>query len=63
MVLRPLVLLLALVVSGEEMVGGEPQVLPLSSTEEWSPDPRQIIYHGGQWLRGGDPGKGKDLNP
>lgn len=62
MVLRPLILLLALVVSGEELVGGEPQVFPLS-TEEWSPDPRQIIYHGGQGLGGGEPEKGNDLNP
>lgn len=47
MVLRPLVLL-ALVVNGEELVGGEPEFLPLCSTEEWRTDPRQIIYHGGR---------------
>ena len=47
--LRSLVLLLALVVSGEELVGRGTLVLT-SLTPQWSPDPFQISFHGGQGL-------------
>lgn len=67
--LRPLALLLALTVFGEELVGGETPVLiilppPLRPipTLEWICDPPQISYHRVQGL-GESQEKGKDLTP
>ena len=65
MLFRPLALLLALVVSGEELVGGGTLVLtPLNSIVEWRSEFSQISYHGGQGLgESQDRAKIKDLDP
>lgn len=53
--LRPLALLLALVVSGEELVGGG--ISLLTPSPQWSLAPSQISYHGEQWLGGARKGQ------